>query len=118
MNSAHSLKTIDSSEELQITVMGRRSGREHSTPVWFVREERSIFLLPVEGSKSQWYQNVLRSNRIKISSGSVSYDLPAKPLTDSKNVAGVVDKFRRKHGAGDVKKYYTGFDVAVELSLP
>ena len=118
MSSSESLNAIDSSTELQITVTGRKSGRERSTPVWFVREGRTIFLLPVKGSKSEWYRNVLRSKKIKISSGNLSYNLPTKPLTDSKQVAGVVDKFRRKHGAGDVKKYYVGFDVALELSLP
>jgi len=30
----------------------------------------------------------------------------------------VADKFRKKHGVADVKKYYTRFDAAVELSLP
>jgi hypothetical protein len=33
-------------------------------------------------------------------------------------VASVADKFRKKHGVADVKKYYVGFDAAVELSLP
>ncbi len=37
---------------------------------------------------------------------------------DAKRVASVADKFRKKHGVADVKKYYTRFDAAVELSLP
>src|SRR5437867_5784876 len=48
----------------------------------------------------------------------VSLDLSAKLINDPKRVASVADKFRKKHGAADVKKYYTGFDAAVELSLP
>jgi hypothetical protein len=111
-------KALDSSVELQITVTGRKSGREFSTPVWFVREGKTLFLMPVSGSKNQWYRNVLKSKRIGISSGNVSLELPAKPINDSKRVASVADKFRKKHGVADVKKYYTGFDAAVELSLP
>jgi len=118
MDSSEIQKTIDSSVELQITVTGRKSGREFSTPVWFVREGKSIFLMPVRGSKNQWYKNVLKSRRIKISSGQVMLDLAAKPISDSKKVASVADKFRKKHGASDVKKYYARFDAAVELSLP
>ena len=118
MNSSEIQKTLDSSVELQITVTGRRSGREHSTPVWFVREGKSVFLMPVRGSKNQWYKNVLKSKRIKISSGKVSLELSANPISDSRRVASVADKFRKKHGAADVKKYYSGFDAAVELSLP
>ena len=118
MNSSEIQKTLDSSVEVQITVTGRKSGREFSTPVWFVREGKTIFLMPVRGSKNQWYKNVLKSRRIKISSGKLSLELPAKPINDSQRVASVADKFRKKHGATDVKKYYAGFDAAVELNLP
>lgn len=118
MDSSGIQKTLDSSVELQITVIGRKSGREFSTPVWFVREGKTIFLMPVRGSKNQWYRNVLRSKRIKISSGKVSLDLLAKPISESKRVASIADKFRKKHGASDVKKYYTVYDAAIELSLP
>jgi len=118
VNSSEIQKALDSSVELQITVTGRKSGREFSTPVWFVREEKTVFLMPTRGSKNQWYKNVLKSKRIKISSGKVSLDLAAKPISDSKKVSLVADKFRKKHGATDVKKYYAGFDAALELSLP
>ena len=118
MNSSEIQKTLDSSVEVQITVTGRKSRREFSTPVWFVREGKTIFLMPVRGSKNQWYKNVLKSRRIKISSGKLSLELSAKPINDSQRVASVADKFRKKHGVADVKKYYTGFDAAVELWLP
>ena len=111
-------KALDSSVELQITVIGRKSGREFSTPVWFVREGKTVFLMPVRGSKNQWYKNVLKSKRIGISSGKVSLEISAKPINDAKRVAAVADKFRKKHGVADVKKYYAGFDAAVELRLP
>lgn len=118
MDTKTAQKTMDSSEELQITVTGRKSGREHSTPVWFVREERTIYLLPVKGSKNEWYKNVLKSRQMKISSGELSLQLTPKPITEPKRVAAVVDRFRKKHGEGDVKRYYSVFDVAVELTLP
>jgi hypothetical protein len=77
-----------------------------------------LFLMPVTGSKSQWFRNVLKSKRIKISSGKLSLNLSAKPVTESKKVAPIADKFRKKHGAAEVKKYYRDFDAAVELTLP
>ncbi len=118
MDSSQVQKALDSSEELQITVTGRTTGRQHSTPVWFVREGKTIFLMPTKGSQNQWYKNVQKSKKIKISSGNVSLELTAKPITESKKVASVAEKFRKKHGAGDVKRYYTGYDAAVELNLP
>ena len=118
MDSSEIQKALDSSVELQITVTGRKSGRERSTPIWFVREGKNLFLLPASGSKNQWYKNGLKSRRIKISSGKMSLDLAVKPISESKRVADVADKFRKKHGAADVKRYYARFDAAVELSLP
>ncbi len=118
MDNAEAHRALDSSPELQITVKGRKSGREFSAPVWFVREGKTIFLMPVTGSKSQWFKNVQKSNRMKISSGKLALEISAKPITESKKVASVADKFRKKHGDSDVKKYYFGFDAAVELTLP
>jgi deazaflavin-dependent oxidoreductase (nitroreductase family) len=118
MDGSEVQKALDSSVELQITVTGRKSGREFSTPVWFVREGKTVYLMPVRGSKNQWYKNVLKSKRIKISSGKVSIELAAKPINELKRVASIADKFRKKHGASDVKKYYARFDAAVELNLP
>jgi len=74
--------------------------------------------MPVKGSKNQWYKNVLKSRRIKISSGKVSLELAAKPINELKRVGSIADKFRKKHGASDVKRYYTRYDAAVELNLP
>jgi hypothetical protein len=36
-------------------------------------------------------------------------------VTDAKAVKSVVEKFREKYGAKDVKKYYSKLDVAVRV---
>jgi deazaflavin-dependent oxidoreductase (nitroreductase family) len=99
--------------ELTITVTGRKSGRQISNPVWFVSENGKLYLLPVSGSQTQWYQNVLKNPKIHIDARGADADLQLVPVTDAKQVSSVVEKFRKKYGAGDVKKYYSKFDVAV-----
>jgi hypothetical protein len=47
----------------------------------------------------------------------VEAEFRAKPLADAKAVKCVVEKFREKYGAKDVKKYYSKFDVAVAAKL-
>jgi hypothetical protein len=39
------------------------------------------------------------------------------PIADAEGVQPVVEKFREKYGAGDVKKYYSKFDVAVVAQI-
>jgi deazaflavin-dependent oxidoreductase (nitroreductase family) len=103
--------------EITITVTGRKSGRAISIPVWFVSEDNKLYLLPVSGSDTQWYKNVLKNPSIQIEAGGAKAERKVAPITDPKQVASVVEKFRAKYGAGDVKKYYSKFDVAVLADL-
>jgi hypothetical protein len=99
--------------ELKISVIGRKSGRTISIPVWFVLDGENLYLLPVQGSDTQWYKNVLKNSKIKIDARGAEAELQAVHTTDPKKVSAVVEKFREKYSAGDVKKYYSKFDVAV-----
>jgi hypothetical protein len=99
--------------EITITVTGRKSGRTISIPIWFVFADGQLSLLPVKGSDTQWYKNVLENRSIGIAAADAKAEFNAIPLTDSKQVSSVVEKFRTKYGAKDVKKYYSKFDVAV-----
>jgi deazaflavin-dependent oxidoreductase (nitroreductase family) len=103
--------------EITITVTGRKSGRAISMPVWFALEEGKLYLVPVTGSDTQWYKNVLSNPSIRVQAGGAEAELKVVPITDHKKVASVVEKFRAKYGAGDVKKYYSKFDVAVTADL-
>jgi deazaflavin-dependent oxidoreductase (nitroreductase family) len=99
--------------EINITVTGRKSGRAISIPVWFALEDDKLYLLPVQGSDTQWHKNVLKNPRIRIDARGAEAEFQAIPITDAKQVSSVVEKFRAKYGTSDVKKYYSKFDVAV-----
>jgi deazaflavin-dependent oxidoreductase (nitroreductase family) len=104
--------------QITISVIGRKSGRLISVPVWFVLEGAGkLYLLPVQGSDTQWYKNVLHNSKIRISARGEEAEFRAKPLTDAKVVKSVIEAFRAKYGADDVKKYYSKFDVAVRIGL-
>jgi deazaflavin-dependent oxidoreductase (nitroreductase family) len=99
--------------QIKISVIGRKSGRTISVPVWFVLEDEKLYLLPVQGSDTQWYKNVLQNPEIRIDARGAGAEYRAVPVTDGKAVKSVTEKFREKYGARDVKKYYSKFDVAV-----
>jgi deazaflavin-dependent oxidoreductase (nitroreductase family) len=103
--------------EINITVTGRKSGRAVSIPVWFVWEDDKLYLLPVQGSDTQWYKNVLKKPSIRIDARGAEAELKAVPVTDTAQVSSVVEKFRAKYGTKDVKKYYSKFDVAVQAAV-
>jgi len=103
--------------EANIGVIGRKSGKWTSRPVWFVLEGDKVLLLPVEGSVTQWYKNILENPSIRIDARGARGEFRAVPVTDAKSVKSVVERFREKYGAKDVKKYYSKFDVAVFVLL-
>jgi deazaflavin-dependent oxidoreductase (nitroreductase family) len=103
--------------EINVTVTGRKSGRAISNPVWFVLEDDRLYLLPVQGSDTQWYKNVLKHPSMRINARDEEADVKVVLLTDAAQVSSVVEKFRAKYGASDVKKYYSKFDVAVVAEL-
>jgi hypothetical protein len=57
---------LQHTNEIELTVTGRTSGRESSRPVWFVQEGEKLFLLPVGGSDSNWFQNVLKTSAVEV----------------------------------------------------
>lgn len=103
--------------QIKVSVIGRKSGRTISIPVWFVLEGMRLYLLPVRGSDTQWYRNVLQNPKIRISAGDEEAEFRAAPLTDARVVSSVVERFREKYGAKDVRRYYSKFDVAVLVDL-
>lgn len=109
---------LSRSRELKITVTGRKSGRPISIPVWFVFEGGTLYLVPVQGSDTQWYKNVVKDPKMLIDARGAEAEVEVVSITDAKQVASVIDKFREKYGASDVKKYYSKFDVAIRADVP
>jgi len=118
MSKADLHQRLNRASEIRLSVKGRKSGRDIPRPVWFVHEGNTLYLLPVHGSDTNWYRNLLVDSTLKISA-SDGEEIPArgKPVTDSNRVDDIVGRFKSKYGEGDVKKYYPKFDVAVEVPL-
>jgi len=108
---------LTQTDEVELTVTGRASGRQTSRPVWFVQNGDILLLLPVKGSDSTWFKNVLKQPRIRLTVEGVAIDGTARPITDPTRVRDVAEKFRAKYGPDEVKTYYSKFDVAVEVPL-
>lgn len=110
-------RNLAHASEITITVKGRKSGRSVSNPIWFVFDHDTLYLLPVHGSETQWYKNVLKNPSIQIEAGGTTAELEAQPVGDAAQVKSVVEKFRAKYGPGDVKKYYSKLDVAILVQI-
>jgi hypothetical protein len=110
----HGLKDA---RQIELTVTGRKTGNESSRPVWFTEEGERIYLLPVGGSGSNWYRNLVQTPRIELAVDEASTVAEATPITDFTAVNHVVETFRGKYGDSEVERYYPHQDVAVRVSL-
>ncbi|MBI4280051.1 MAG: nitroreductase family deazaflavin-dependent oxidoreductase [Armatimonadetes bacterium] len=110
-------KALKEMDEISITVKGRRSGRKITLPVWFVLEGHTLWLLPVGGSRTQWFRNLLADPTITVRAGRQRHTLTARPTRGPKTVGAVVRKFRARYTPGEIRRYYTVFDAAVKIPL-
>ena len=104
--------------ELELTVRGRRSGLEHILPVWFVVQGDILHLVPVSGSDTNWYGNILVHPDVTLTVDGESLRVTVRPITEPKLVTATVERFRARYGAAQIARYYSKLDVAVEIELP
>ena len=108
---------LPGANEIEITVTGRSSGRTHSCPIWFALDGNTLYLIPVRGSDTEWYKNVLKTPTIRLATrGGKTLTASARLITDKAQLDNILEKFRDKYGR-NVKSYYPKLEVAVEVPL-
>src|SRR5437870_7864549 len=111
-------RALKNANEIEITVIGRNTGKPVTLPVWFVHENDTLWLLPVNGSKTQWYQNLLKKPTITIKVGKEERTLNAQVLKTATSVGKVIQSFQQKYTPEMIAKYYPGpLDVTIKLKL-
>jgi deazaflavin-dependent oxidoreductase (nitroreductase family) len=110
-------EALDQTEEIEITSIGRRTGGPITFPVWFVRRGDSLLLLPLRGSDTGWYKNLQQDPTLRVLVGADEHTATATLITDPESVNDVVEAFRDRYGADDVKAYYPKTDVAAVVPL-
>jgi deazaflavin-dependent oxidoreductase (nitroreductase family) len=111
-------EALTGTDQITITVTGRSSRRQISVPVWFVAEQGTIYLVPVHGSDSDWYKNLLATPQMQLAADGTTVSATAAPIADPALEREVIEKFRAKYGAQQITSYYPKTDVAVEVSVP
>jgi deazaflavin-dependent oxidoreductase (nitroreductase family) len=107
---------VQNTNEIEITVTGRTSGRSLSYPIWFAVDGEKLYLIPVKGSDTEWYKNLRKTPTIRLSARGRTLTTSATLITDSAKLSEVLEKFRDKYGR-NVQSYYPKLDVAVEVPL-
>ena len=108
---------LQGKNDVELTVTGRKSGKESSRPIWFVDEGDKLLLMPVGGKGANWYRNLIANPDVGLAAGGAELRATAKPVEESDAVADAIERFAEKYGADRVKEYYPDQDAAVEVPL-
>jgi deazaflavin-dependent oxidoreductase (nitroreductase family) len=109
---------LNKARQIKITMIGRNTGRTITLPVWFVHTDDTLWLLPVHGSNTQWYQNLIKNPTITIKVGREERTLKAKMFKNATAVNEVIESFRKKYTPEIITKLYPGpLNAAVRVKL-
>jgi deazaflavin-dependent oxidoreductase (nitroreductase family) len=105
---------LDRHSVIDLTTVGRVSGRPHTIEIWFAYRESTIYLLSGGGVRSDWVRNLIRSPEVRVRAGGGVYTGMGRIVTDPHEDRLARDAVHEKyvvHYSGDL----TGWR---EMALP
>jgi len=104
---------------VDLTTMGRVSGRPHTIEIWFARHGSTLYMLSGGGTRSDWVRNLTRSPVVRIHVGADEYAGTARIVTDPQEDRLARDAVHDKYVArfvGDLTSWReTALPIAVDL---
>ena len=94
---ASALDRIKSASTVELTTTGRKTGKEHRKPVWFVVEDGRIVVQAGKDGKTDWYRNLQKTPTAVVRQGGYAFRVQAAMVTDPKRVQAVHELFTAKY---------------------
>ena len=93
---ATALARIREHSTIELTTVGRKSGKPHTRPVWFVVDDGKIVVQAGKG-KRDWYRNLLKNPAVVGRQGEYQFRTRATPITDPGRTKRIRDLFLHKY---------------------
>jgi deazaflavin-dependent oxidoreductase (nitroreductase family) len=78
----NSTTDLDRHSVIELTTVGRVSGRPHTIEIWFAHRESTIYLLSGGGTRSDWVRNLTRTPEVRVGAGGRDYAGAGRIVTD------------------------------------
>lgn len=82
---------------VELTTTGRKSGKPHTKPVWFVYDQGRLYLQAGKGGKTDWYQNLQKNPEMTLKIGTLTFNGKAKFIEDQKETERIHNLFSTKY---------------------
>ena len=94
---ATALARIHDASTAEITTVGRKTGKPHTRPVWFVVDDGKIVVQAGKDGKSDWYRNLKKNPAVTIRQGEYQFRTRAVPVEDAGRVDAIHKLFLKKY---------------------
>ena len=105
---------------LILQTTGRKSGKPHTTPIWYVVDGGKVLVQSGKEGKTDWYRNVQKTPTVTLKADRYSFRARGRTLTDPKDVERVHALFRDKYTSARVLSWVgsgIGQGLPVELTV-
>jgi len=91
------LEKVADQSTVEITTIGRKSGKPHTKPIWFVYDQGRFYIQSGKEGKSDWYQNLKKDPRLALKVGTLTFTGKAKFIEDEQETERIHGLFSRKY---------------------
>jgi deazaflavin-dependent oxidoreductase (nitroreductase family) len=91
------LERIRDASTIELTTVGRRTGKQHTTPIWFVVSDGKIIVQAGKDGKTDWYQNLRKTPMVNLRQGQYTFRARAVPVADPAQVKRIHGLFTQKY---------------------
>ena len=115
------LQQVANESNVEITTSGRKSGKPHTKPIWFVYDQGHLYLQAGREGKTDWYQNLKKNPQLTLKIGALTFTGKARFIEEEQETERIHNLFTQKYLAARVAGVVgssIGHGRAVEVELP
>jgi len=96
------LQQVVNESNAEITTIGRKSGKPHTKPIWFVYDQGHLYLQAGREGKTDWYQNLKKNPQVTLKIGTVTLTGKAQFIDDPQETERIHGLFSKKYMAARI----------------
>jgi deazaflavin-dependent oxidoreductase (nitroreductase family) len=104
---------------IELTTVGRRSGKQHTKPIWFVVSDGKVLVQAGKEGGTDWYRNLRKTPLVTLRQGEYTFRARAVPVADPAQVERIHRLFTDKYLSARMLSWFgssIGRGAPVELT--
>jgi deazaflavin-dependent oxidoreductase (nitroreductase family) len=91
------LEKVANESTVELTTTGRKSGKSHTKPIWFVYDQGRLYLQAGKDGKTDWYLNLKKNPQMTLKIADATLKGTAKFIDDAQETERIHELFRQKY---------------------